>query len=201
MSWKCNLLAILALTAVVTSCASTKTVNVWKDESSNRRMGKVLVIAVAQLDFMQKHFENVLSERLAAHGIEAVAANRVFPQSGAKLKKEDIVSRVRELGVANVLVSRVVGKEEAANLYQGGVYVVPTEFYGGWYGQSFGFVPVSGSSYDAEFFTLVTNIYEVSGEKLIWSSLSRVKVENSRQGAINPLIDLLVKQMEKSRLF
>jgi hypothetical protein len=47
---------------------------------------------------------------------------------------------------------------------------------------------------------VVTNIYEVSSEKLIWSSLTRVKVEDSRQAAINPLINLLMKQLEENKI-
>jgi hypothetical protein len=40
----------------------------------------------------------------------------------------------------------------------------------------------------------------VSSEKLIWTYLSQVKVENSREGAINPFIDILMKQLEASKL-
>lgn len=59
---------------------------------------------------------------------------------------------------------------------------------------------VPGTAYDAEFFTMVTNIYDVASEKLVWSYLSRTKVETSREGAINPFIETIMKQLEKSQL-
>ena len=204
IAMKGSVVIILVLTAALTSCASIKTENVWKDEARAQRLQKVLVIAVAQLDFMQKHFENVLSERLASRGIEAIAANKVFPGSTAKLEREAVVAKVRELGVGSVLVARQVSKEEVSQLFPGGVYVVPTNYYNaGWYGFYSGgsvFVPISGTAYDAETFTLVTNIYEVSSEKLVWSCLASVKVEGSREAAINPFIDVLVKRMDESKL-
>lgn len=191
------------LMALATSCASVKTLDVWKDESTDQRLQKVLVIAVAELDFMKEHFENVLSNQLASRGIEAVPANRVFPRSAGKLRRKDVLAKVREMGIGTVLVARPVDKEETERLHHDGVYVVPAG-YGEWYGFYSGSFDIAAgsapSSYDAEFFTIVTNIYDVSSERLIWSSLSRVKVENSREGAINPFIDALMKQLEESKL-
>jgi hypothetical protein len=198
-----TLFVTLILAAATASCASIKTVNVWKDKNSNEPIDKVLVIAVAELDFMQRHFENVLCERLAARGIETMPANKVFSRSSAKLERAAVSAKVRELGIKYVLVARTVGKEESSRLYKGGVYVMPAGYSGGWYGfysGSVGATPSLPGAYDAELITVVTNIYEAGSEKLIWSSLTRVKVEDSRQAAINPLIDMLVKQMEESKI-
>jgi hypothetical protein len=203
ISAKHTLLIVSMLIAVTTSCATVKTVNVWKDKNSHEPLEKVLVIAVAELDYMQRHFENVLCESLASRGIEAVAANKVFPQSSTKLDRAAIASKVRELGVKYVLVARSVSKEETSRLYQGGVYVVPAGYSGGWYGfysGSVGAVPSLPGAYDAELITVITNIYAADSEKLIWSSVTSVKVENSREGALNPLIDRLIRQMEESKI-
>ena len=88
-------------------------------------------------------------------------------------------------------------------LIPGGVYFMPADYYAGWnsfYADSYSLVSAPGTAYDAEFFTVVTNIYDVRSDKLIWSYLSRVKVENSRQGAINPFIETLMTQLESSKL-
>ena len=190
---------ILILALTVASCASMKTVNVWKDETMDRQLGKVMVIAVAQLDFMKEHFEDVLSERMQALGIEAVAANRAMPGYGANPDRQAVLERVRRLGIKSVIVARASGKEDMTKLSPNGVYVVPAEYLTGWYG--FYSLPFGSPQYDAEFFTAVTNIYDVGSQKLVWSSLSRVKMEDSRQGALNPYIDLLLKQMQSSNLF
>ena len=191
-------LVVMLFTA---SCASTKTLSVWKDEGHNKKLGKTLVISIAELDFMRNHFENVLALRLGDSGIEAIPSNKVMPQ--AKPDREVIAAKVRELGVENVLIARVVSKDEYSELMPGGVYFVPSDYYSGWYSYyvaTYSLVTVPDTAYDAEFFTVVTNIYDVRSEKLIWSYLSRVKVETSRQGAINPFIETIMKQLENSKL-
>jgi len=203
ISLKYSFFITLALVAAATSCASVKTENLWKDEGYSQRLQKILVISVAELDFMQKHFEDVLSDRLASRGVEAVPANKVFSRPGEELDRAAIATKVRELGIQSVLVARAISKEETAQLLQEGGYIVPVSYYSGWYNFYSGaslLVPAAGSAYDTEFITIVTNIYEVGGEKLVWSSISKVKVEASRQGAINPFIDALMKQLEKSKL-
>jgi len=193
----------LALTLFTTSCGSIKTLHVWKDDGYQERLRKVLVIAIAEQEFMQKHFENVLCERLASRDIEATPGNKVFSQTKGKFDRENILAKVKELGISSVLIARSINKQEVSQLAHGDIYVVPSAFQQDWYGfysDSFAVVTISGRQYDAEYLTLVTNAYDVSSEKLIWSFLSEVKIENSREGAINPYIDRLIKQLEDSKL-
>jgi len=193
----------LMVMLITSSCASTKTLNVWQDEEHRQKLGKTLVIAIAELDFMRNHFENVLALSLGERGIDAMASNKAVPELGAKPDRTALSAKVREMGFDNVVVARVVTKDEYSRLIPGGVYFVPTSYYAGWdtfYADSFSMVSVPGSSYDAEFFTMVTNIYDVRSEKLIWSYLAKVKVETSRQGAINPFIETIMKQLESSKL-
>jgi hypothetical protein len=198
-----GLLVGLMVTLLTASCATTKTLYVWQDEGYRQKLGKTLVVVVAELEFMRNHFENVLALRLGDRGIEAIPSNKVIPELGAKPGREVIAAKVRELGVQNVLVVRAVSKDEYSQLTPGGVYFVPEAYNSGWYpfySDAYAFVAISGSAYDAEYFTLVTNIYAVSSEKLVWSYLSRTKVETSREGAINPFIETIMKQLENSKL-
>lgn len=196
-------LMCLVLVPLMTSCAPIKTQHVWKDDAYQERLQKVLIIAVAELDFMRNHFENVLSQNLAARGIEAIPGNKVFPQTAEKLDRKAVVAKVKELGMENVLVIRRLSKKEVSEIRPGGVYIIPTSFYEDWYGFYSGSFIIAGDparQYDAEYFNLVTNVYSAGSDKLVWSNLSEVKVEDSRQGAINPFIDWLMKQLEDSRL-
>ncbi len=193
----------LVLVTLTTSCRSIKTQSVWKDDSYHGRLQKVLVIAVAELDFMRNHFENVLSQNLAARGVEAIPGNKVFPQTKEKLDRKAVVAKVKELGIESVLVIRSVSKKEVSEFRPGGVYIVPTAFYDDWYGfysESFIVASDPGRQYDADYFNLVTNVYDTGSDKLVWSNLSEVKVEGSREGAINPFIDWLMKQLDDSKL-
>ena len=66
------------------SCASTKTLNVWKDEGHSQKLGKTLVIAIAELDYMRDHFENVLALRLGDSGIKRNTQQQGNPSVGRK---------------------------------------------------------------------------------------------------------------------
>src|SRR5574340_1386695 len=93
------------------SCATTKTLNVWKDEGHSQKLGKTLVVAIAELDYMREHFENVLALRLGDSVVDAIPSNKVIPKLGENPNRETIAAKVRELGVENVLVTRAVNKE------------------------------------------------------------------------------------------
>lgn len=193
----------LVVMLFMASCASTKTLHVWKDEGHRQKLGKTLIIVIAELDYMRNHFENVLAGRLGDRGIDAIPSNKVIPQLGAKPDREAIVAKVRELGVENVVVARAISKDEYSQLIPGGVYLVPEAYFSGWYpsyADSFSMVSIPGAAYDAEYFTIVTNIYDERSEKLVWSYLARVKVETSREGAINPFVETLMKQLGSSKL-
>ncbi len=186
-----------------TACAPTKTLQVWKDEGQTRKLGKTIVFAIGDQERMRDHMENMLAWRLKDLGIDATASNKVMPNPGAKPDREAIAAKVREMGMANVLVVRLVSKKEYSQLMEGGVYVVPASYYVGWndfYMDSFTYFAAPGSAYDVEYFTLVTNIYDVRTEKLVWSYLSRTKVETSVEGAINPFIETIIKQLENSKM-
>ena len=67
--------------------------SVWKDEGHKKKLGKTLVIAVAELDFMRNHFENVLALRLGDSGVDAIPSNKVVPELGAKPDREALRQR------------------------------------------------------------------------------------------------------------
>ena len=195
-------LVVMLFTA---SCATTKTntLHVWKDEGQSQKLGKTMIFAVAELERMRDHMENMLAWRLRDKGIDASASNKIIPELGAKPDREAIAAKVKGLGVENVVVVRAVSKDEYSQLVPSEAYLVPMSYYAGWnsfYADSYAFVAFPGSAYDVEFFTMVTNIYDVRSEKLVWSYLSKTKVETSREGALNPFIETIIKQLESSKL-
>ena len=203
MKWmkKIFLCCTLGIIMLTMSCAQTKTLHVWKDNAYGQISGKVLIIIVADNDNIRSHFENVLAEKLAERNIPAVASHKVFPQTEKAPDRELVMAKVKELGIGSVIVGRPISREDFSSMTEGGTYLVPQNYYAGYYSvysDSMSFVTVPGSSYDAEFFTLAVNLYDVPTEKLVWSFLSRVKVEQSRQAAVNPFIDTLMRQFQSS---
>lgn len=198
-----SFLSLLFLAAfLVASCATTRMSHVWKDESFNGKLRNVLVIAVAERPLMRSFIENSFLEQLQARGVSGLASSKVMP-SDTKLDKPAIIEAIRGHAVDFVLVTRLAGKQEIEKTYEGAVYVVPTDYYAGWhsfYTDSFAVVSVPGFAYDQEIFSLVTNVYDARNEKLIWSAISKTKVEEAKEKVVEPFVETIVKRLAESRL-
>jgi hypothetical protein len=197
----CVFLLGLLLMALSAACAPVKTLDVWQDQAYNQPLKKVLVIAVAQSDVIRKQFENVLSLQLAKRGVEAIPSHQVLPQSSAQLDRKAVVAKVEDLGVGHVLVARSIKQSEITNYQLGGPYFAATGIYNdGWYSFYVGSVVYPMKEYDTDYFTVATKLFAVGYNQPVWSMLSQVRVEGSRQGAVNEFVPFIVKQLEEDRL-
>lgn len=200
---KCQLLGsflCLLFVSLTAACAPIKTLDVWKEESYTQPLQNVLVIAITQQGYIREQFENVLSNHLAKHGVKAIPGYKVLPPYDKKPEREVVLATVKELGVDHVLVSRSISKKEITNHQYGGVVLGGTAVYSGgdWYGYSYG--ETYDRQYDTDFFTVSTRLYDVSSQKPVWSYIAQVKVEGSRQGAVNVFVPTVVEQLEASKL-
>ncbi len=191
----------LLFISFLAACAPVKTLDVWQDQAYNQPMKKVLVIAVAQSDIIRNQFENVLSIQLARRQVEAIPSHKVLPQSSAQLDRETVVAKVKELGVGHVLVARSIKKSEITNHQLGGPFFAATAIYNdGWYSYYTGSVVYPEREYDTDYFTVATNLFAIGNKKPVWSLLSQVRVEGSRQGAVTEFVPVIVKHLEESHL-
>jgi len=193
----CLVLLLVTLTA---SCAPIKKLEVWKEETYTQSPQKVLVIARAQETSVREQFENVLANQLSDRGVEVIRSYKVLPDLKAKPDRETVVAKVRELGVDSVLVARSISKKEITNHQYGGVVLGGSAVYtgGSWYGYSYGYT--YDKQYDTDYFTISTKLYDVGTEKPVWSYIAQVKVDGSRQGAVNIFVPAIVEQLEGSEL-
>ena len=193
-----SLLCALLVTATV-ACAPIKKLEVWKDESYSARPQKILLIAVTKRDTLRRQAENVLANHLAKKGIEAVRSHKVLPQE-EKLDRETIEAQVREMGVDTVLVARSINHREITNHQYGGVVLGGVAVYsdGGWYGYGYGFS--YDREYDSAYFIVSTKLYDVEKHVPVWSYIAQVKVDGSKEKAVNQLIPTIVEQLEANEL-
>lgn len=198
---KIGLPLVLLCLVLVTACAKVKVVEVWKDDAYNERMGKVLVIAMANQEYIRKQFENVLGNQLADRGVEVVRSYNVWPQRVKEIDRQMVLDKVDELGVSNVLVSRSVQHEEITNYQDGGLHFAPTATYlDGWYSYATGTTGSREIAYDTDTLTVSTHLFALGNKKPVWSNLIELKIEDSRQDAVNQFVPLLVEQMELSEV-
>jgi len=192
-------LVLSSLVGLCAACAPVKTLDVWKDETSSQPLQKVLVIAVTKQDYIRNQFENVLSNRLAAKGVEAVPSYKVLPQKAEELDRDSVIAKIKELGIENVMVARPISKKEITNYMDGGAFFARTAVYNdGWYTYYTGLLVYPERAYDTDYFTIAVNLFRLGTQKPVWSYLAQVKVEGSRQGAVNEFVPVIVQELEKS---
>jgi hypothetical protein len=157
----------------------------------------MLLIAIAKRDRTRRQAENVLANQLVKRGLEAIPSYKVLPQE-EKLDRQAVEKKVRELGFDSVLVARSISQKEITNHQYGGVILGGTAVYsnGGWYGYGYGYT--YNREYDSDYFIISNKLYDVDSERPAWSYLVQIKVDGSRERAINQLIPTIVKQLEAS---
>ena len=195
----CACLSLLLVT-LTASCAPIKNLDVWKDDAYTKPLEKVLVIVLAQEKSVREQSENVLANQLSDRGVKVFRSYKVLPDSTTKPDRQTVVAKVNKLGVDSVLVARSISKKEITNHQYGGVVLGGAAVYtdGGWYGYSYG--RTYDRQYDTDYFTISTKLYDVKSEKPVWSHIAQARVSGSRQGAVNELIPVIVKQLEESEV-
>jgi len=191
------------LTLLLSACTSSiKTLETWKDDSYTGSLETVLVIAAARDDFIRKQIENVLVNQLAKQGVEAVAGHKVFADPEKSLERETVLKKVKELGVANVLVMKSVMHESREESQAQGIFVSPSATYrDGWYSYYAGSVVMPEKKIDTDYFTVSTTLFDVSCKKPVWSDLTQIKISGtSKQGAVNLYTPLIIERLQQAQL-
>ena len=192
-----RLFLCLLLVTIAAACSPIKKLEVWKEETYSTHPQKMLLIAIAKRDRTRRQAENVLANQLVKRGLEAIPSYKVLPQE-EKLDRQAVEKKVRELGFDSVLVARSISQKEITNHQYGGVILGGTAVYsnGGWYGYGYGYT--YNREYDSDYFIISNKLYDVDSERPAWSYLVQIKVDGSRERAINQLIPTIVKQLEAS---
>jgi hypothetical protein len=187
------------MVTVAAACSPIKKLEVWKEETYSTHPQKMLLIAIAKRDRTRRQAENVLANQLVKRGLEAIPSYKVLPQE-EKLDRQAVEAKVRELGFDSVLVARSISQKEITNHQYGGVILGGTAVYsnGGWYGYGYGYS--YNREYDSDYFIISTKLYDVDSEMPAWSYLAQIKVDGSRERAINQLIPTIVEQLEASKI-
>ena len=105
------LAALVMAVAMLAACAATEVTAVWKDESYQGRLHKVLVYAVVKNGTNRRIIEDEFVNHLKSLGIEAIPGYDVFP--GDELVKNEILGeKLKELGFDTLLLTRLTGSKE-----------------------------------------------------------------------------------------
>jgi hypothetical protein len=157
-----SILSILALFFIL-SCAPTKFARVWKDENyTGGPFRKIFVVGVFSELKHKKLFEDTFTEKMKGKGLEAVSSMSVILAS-SELSRERVRSEAKKLDMQAVLVTEMISLEEERLHYD------PLHYHFHYLKEITNY-PVSYTEVNSV--RLVTNLYEVETEKLIWSGVT-----------------------------
>jgi len=186
---------------------STKLITSWKNpDYAGQRFHKILVIGMSNNPAIRADFEDALSLKIARNGLEAIPGNTILLRPGTgKLDLDYIRAQVRENHIDAVVVSRLVKVDKNVTYVPGQSYVIPYGYYRsfyGYYGAVYQQVYTPGYLREDKTVRVETNLYftaSADGE-LIWTGTSDTFNPKSAHKVIDPLVKLVVKQLEQEAI-
>ena len=172
-----------------------------KTEMDENRIGKpvssLLVIGVTYNQEIRRVFEDKMVAQLRATGIDAITSIDAIPISEQQqLEKAKVLEVVKENGNDAAIVTHLVytkDKEVVTRDYSG-VYAKDQLLW------SYGNRYTPGYSSVRTTMQLITNLYDVATEKLIWSGESETTKIESLDKAIDDVIKVVIADLKNNQL-
>jgi hypothetical protein len=177
---------------LLSSCATTKIVGSWKDNTARGPFRKVVVVGIFETADTREVYEDEFRDRLKARGMDAYASRTLFPKNEMP-GKDAAVAEFRKRGADAVLVTRVLDMDTWKNVYRGKSYFVPT--YYGYYGDYYGYVYTTGRAVDEGFAYTETNLYELDTGKLVWSGRAETEFKGRRYDLIREFVRVAIGKL------
>ena len=182
---------------LVSACATTATMNVWRDQTYEGPAKKVLIMGLSQKKGIQRYFEDEFVRQLRERGSDAVAGYTVLPYEQA-MDKDFIVTKAKEAGADTILVATPLGREKQRTYVSGQAYGVPGSYHrwGSYYGHAYS----PGYVVEDEYVYIETNLYVIATEKLIWSAQSETLIIATDQELTKSFIKTMIDKLSSDKL-
>lgn len=172
---------LLITIGLLAACSSTKVTSSWKSPdvtSQNLSMKKIMVAALLpeRNRELQKSMERQLVDELKSKGIHAVSAYEVYGPKYLPQDEHKAVSKLQESGVDGFLTIVLLDKSKEKRYNPGYSQFAPVGYYRSWFGY---YRTVYGQVYTPGYYTTQnkyfweSNLYNLPGEKLIYSAQSQ----------------------------
>jgi hypothetical protein len=179
----------LLLIIAATACSSTAeiTYSIVAPGAINKDLHGVMVVGVATNNTDRVDYEKAFTQELRRKGVHAIASYTLLPQK--KISGDQATATANKNELDTILVVRYVGESQVEIYHPGTRYydVVPTYGprgggFGGYYGHAYE-VAYDPAVYSTNrTITLVSDLYEVSTEKALWTAVSdAIKAGNEKE--------------------
>lgn len=186
---------LIAAAFVLTACASTTLRDSWYDTAyTGGTFRRILVLGVSGNISERRIFEDVMSQRLAATGVEAIPAYRYLADDG-QAAEPALDAAVRTSGADALLMSRVRGIDRRTSVT---TMMAPTPGFG-WYGLYQSWYPVTEvRQYDIA--TVETSLFAANGKRVVWSGMTETYEPTSVAKDAPGFAGVIVKALQQRGL-
>jgi hypothetical protein len=198
---KIKLLLLCCIVLLTTSCATTKVINTWKEDSQTEKFTTIFVFGLAKQPVYRSLLERQLVNFLKDAGVDAHTTYDLFPDISS-IDKAAAAAVIKNKGGDGVIVVRLIDKNEETlylrgkTVYLGGVAVRDSS---GWHSY---YDTVSAPDFvvDQKMAMVETVIFNVDTEKPVWSAITKT-TETSIPDIIYSYRKAIGKQLKSSGLF
>ena len=184
---------------LIISCAGTELTQNQVDVAyKGKPMSDILIIAITGNEHNRRSFEKKFVAHLKSIGVDAISSEEAITMpADLELKKETILTAVKQYENDAVIITHLIGKEEEDVYTRGGSG--HRGFYG-FYSSRHSIARDPGYASTSTTVRLETNLYEVKTEKLIWSGKSNTLSRDAKDQIINDVIKAVINDLQKNKL-
>lgn len=193
---------VLLFLLILSACAgSTELLGTWTDKSyDGGHVNSTLIVGLTKDITARKLYEDIFSKRFSQAGVNAVSSMSIIPPE-KELNKDTIKSAAVAESMKTVLVTHLAGSGKK-EVYQPGPTGPPgsARRFGNYIPSVYSSTYSMGSYKKQEFVKLISNLYETSTEKLIWTSASESIDPESDKSIIETLVGKVIEDLRKNNL-
>ena len=185
----------LALAAVVASCATTEMTNTWTDPGAKgAALSKVAVVCLTKDPGLRRQGEDSAAAQLQQKGGQAFPSYQLLGETDLK-DREAVKAKLKSSGVDGVLVLRVTHVSEQVTAVNG-----PYGTFDGYYDYAGAEAFAPGYLETDTIVHVVSNLFDVGKNKLIWSGTSKTFDPASAAQFMTDVSKAVATSLQKDRL-
>jgi hypothetical protein len=195
LSWKVatTVPVLIALAIAAVGCATTEMTSTWTDPTARgTSMARIAVIALSKDPGLRRMAEDTAASQM--RGAQAVPSYQVL--GDADLRNREVVkAKLLAQGFQGVLVMRMAGVTEQVTAVGG-----PYGTFDGYYDWAGSAVYAPGYLETDTVVHVVSNLYSLDQNKLVWSGVSQTFDPASAKSFMTDVSKAVAKSLEKDRL-
>jgi hypothetical protein len=185
---------------VLAGCSTLK-MQSWSDPAiSERPIGKVMVVGIAQSATTCRMFEAHFVEELKIQGITAVSGHGLI-QPTDRITEAQIDEALATGGFDSILITRLVGEQSQSQYVQTGYQSAFPSYYNHYHGYyAHSVVSPVGYVDTVTEYQLETNLFDAESGKLVWGGIKSVYDSSSKNANIKKVVTTVIKDLKRKKL-